>query len=246
VRLETYGEDLGQASWITVDEYQRFLSSLAVGPESRILEVACGSGGLSVRMSQDSGAEVVGVDANVYAIAAATERIRTLAPAPRATFQLANAGEQLPFPAESFDAVFCNDSINHLPERDKVLRDWYRVLRRGGRILYTDPIVVTGWLSNEEIAARSSVRFFLFVPVGANEHWLRQAGFELLSAEDVTENVVQTLKRWHAARDRRRDALVQFEGEASFEGVQNFLATVHTLSSERRLSRFAFLAQKPD
>jgi hypothetical protein len=34
------------------------------------------------------------------------------------------------------------------------------------------------------------------------------------------------------------------EGEANFEGLQRFLRCVHTLSVEKRLSRFAYLAQK--
>ena len=35
------------------------------------------------------------------------------------------------------------------------------------------------------------------------------------------------------------------EGETNFEGLQRFLRCVRTLSVERRLSRFAYLAEKP-
>jgi hypothetical protein len=35
------------------------------------------------------------------------------------------------------------------------------------------------------------------------------------------------------------------EGAANFEGLQRFLMCVHTLSVERRLSRYAYLAEKP-
>jgi hypothetical protein len=51
--------------------------------------------------------------------------------------------------------------------------------------------------------------------------------------------------RWLAARGTRRSALVSLEGEEGFEGVQRFLDAAHTLSSERRLSRFVYLASKP-
>ena len=40
-------------------------------------------------------------------------------------------------------------------------------------------------------------------------------------------------------------ALVAREGEANFEGLQRFLSCVHTVSVERRLSRFAYLAERP-
>jgi hypothetical protein len=62
--------------------------------------------------------------------------------------------------------------------------------------------------------------------------------------EDVTANIELTSGRWHAARQRRRRDLLRIEGEERFEGLQHFLATVHTLTSERRLSRFVFVAEK--
>ena len=38
--------------------------------------------------------------------------------------------------------------------------------------------------------------------------------------------------------------LIRLEGEETFAGLQRFLATVHRLTSERRLSRFAYLGRK--
>jgi hypothetical protein len=51
--------------------------------------------------------------------------------------------------------------------------------------------------------------------------------------------------RWHGARARHREALVAWEGEANFDGLQRFLCCTHMLSVERRLSRYAYLAEKP-
>src|SRR5690606_36109970 len=140
--------------------------------------------------------------------------------------------------------VFCNDSINHLPGRLEVLRDWHRVLRPGGRLLYTDPIVVTGQLTNEEIRVRSSIGFFLFTPVGANERLLADAGFVLQEVRDLTGAVAAVSRRWRDARRERRPALVALEGEEGFEGLQRFLDAVHLLAGERRLSRYMYLAAR--
>jgi len=35
------------------------------------------------------------------------------------------------------------------------------------------------------------------------------------------------------------------EGREAFDDLQQMLATAHTLSSERRLSRFVYVARKP-
>jgi SAM-dependent methyltransferase len=45
----------------------------------------------------------------------------------------------------------------HLPDRGRLLGECRRVLRPGGRLLYTDPVVVTGRVSSEESATRSSM-----------------------------------------------------------------------------------------
>lgn len=245
VRRETYDEDLGQSSWITLAEAREFFRALDLGPRRTALEVACGSGGLTCRMALETGAVCTGVDINEHGIEAATRTAREQRLETRVTFRIADAGRPLPFPDAAFDAVFCNDAINHLPGRLDVLRDWHRVLRPGGRVLFTDPIVVTGPVTNEEIRERSSIGFFLFTPEGCNEHLLAQSGFEVREARDVTEPVASVSRRWRDARAARRDPLTALEGEDGFEGVQRFLEAVHTLASERRLSRFMYLASKP-
>jgi SAM-dependent methyltransferase len=141
--------------------------------------------------------------------------------------------------------VVSNDVMCHIPNRPAVLRDWHRVLKPGGRMLFTDAMVVTGVVTHEEIATRSSIGFYLFVPPGLNESMLRDAGFVVQGVEDVTDNAAEVALRWHDARARHRDALVAREGETNFDGLQRFLQCVHTLSVERRLSRYAYLAAKP-
>ena len=44
VRAETFGHDIGQNSWLTADEYDRFISWLGLVPEHHALELASGSG----------------------------------------------------------------------------------------------------------------------------------------------------------------------------------------------------------
>jgi cyclopropane fatty-acyl-phospholipid synthase-like methyltransferase len=195
-------------------------------------------------MARTTGCRVLGTDNNESGIANANRMAEEQGLASKARFQLADAGQPLPFEKEMFDAIVCIDAINHLPNRPRVLAEWHRVLKPNGRLLFTDPIIVTGSLSGGEIAVRSSIGYFLFVPVGENERLLKETGFELLRLEDATENEAQVSKRWRDAREQRRDELIKIEGEMTFEGLQRFLAVVCRLSSERRLSRFVFAAGK--
>jgi len=244
VRAATFGEDYGQNGWQTADEQDRFIEALALDSESRLLDVACGSGGPALRIVEKVACSVVGIDVHEQAVATATATASQRGLAEKAAFQRVDASRDLPFGPASFDAALCIDAINHLPDRPRVLAELARVLKPGGRLLYTDPIVVTGWLSDQEMRIRSSVGFFLFFPLRANEQMLEQAGFELLSVEDRTENMANMAGRWRAARAERASELRGIEGEAAFEGQQTFFEVAERLASERRLSRLAFSARK--
>ena len=99
--------------------------------------------------------------------------------------------------------------------------------------------------TNDELARRSSIGLFLFVPPGVNDRLIVQAGFRLVQQEDVTANAALVAGRWHRARQAHREDLVPLEGEERFAGLQRFFATVHNLTSQRRLSRIAYLVEKP-
>ncbi len=244
IRRETVGEDIGQNSWLTADEYRKCFQLLNLNSASHVLEIASGSGGPALFMARTTGCRITAMDNNENAIQTANRMARDQGLGGRVYFQHGDASLTLPFD-ESFDAVVCMDAINHLPGRLQVLKEWYRVLKSGGRILFTDPITITGLLTNEEIAIRSSIGFFLFAPPDEDARLIEEAGFELVVREDVTENVAQIAGRWHDARAKRQDDLINIEGEATYQGTQNFLSVAHTVSNERRLSRFLLVARKP-
>jgi cyclopropane fatty-acyl-phospholipid synthase-like methyltransferase len=244
VRLAAYGEDIGQSSWMTAAAWLGFADRLQVRPESHVLEVGSGSGGPAVYLAARRGCRVTGVDINEHGISNGRRLAAARGLADRVKFQMVDAARPLPFPAATFDAVVSNDAMCHIANRLEVLTDWYRVVRPGGRMLFTDALIVSGPVSHEELALRSSIGFYLFVPPGENERLIAQSGFRLLESEDVTDDAAAIARRWHDAREEHRVELEEREGQANFAGLQRFLACVHRLSAERRLSRYCYLAEK--
>jgi cyclopropane fatty-acyl-phospholipid synthase-like methyltransferase len=242
VRQETYGDDVGQSGWVTSDELERFSQWLDLGPGSRLLDVGCGSGGPALRLARITGTTVVGIDVVEEGIATATQLAREQGLDDRARFARVDAAGRLPFDDGAFDAVISIDAMCHLPNRLAILSEWQRVSAPGGRILFTDPTVVTGLVTDAEVAARSSVGIYVFSAPAVNEELISRAGFKLSHRENLTENMAAMAGRWHDSRARFRDQLVADEGEVTFEGVQRFLAACHVLARERRLSRYAYLA----
>ncbi len=246
VRLETYGRDLGQTSWMTEDECREFLRWLGVKPGDQVLDVGSGAGNVALFIATTSGASVMGIDINERALATAFDSARRAGREEQVRFDRADANLDLPFPEASFDAIICIDSASHFRDRRRLLADWRRVLKPSGRLLYTDPLVIAGQLTREEIATRSSlVGSFVFTAIDANERFILEAGFELLRAEDRTQEIIQVSRRWFEARERWRDELVAAEGQATYEGLQRFLDMVNLLTSEGRLIRHVFLAERP-
>ncbi len=245
IRRATYDEDIGQNSWLSARELRGFLEWLDVSASSSVLEVACGSGGPACHVVQSTGCYLTGIDSSAEGITAAQALAQRLGVSDRATFRQADANESLPFDDSAFDAVICIDAINHLRDRPAVLTEWNRVLRRGGAVVFTDPVVVTGAVTNAEFALRSSIGYFLFVPPSHNERLLVEAGFSFIRTQDATAAAAEVSARRGAARQRFRDELVALEGQEQFEGLQSFLHSVHELSASRRLSRIVYHAVKP-
>jgi hypothetical protein len=120
------------------------------------------------------------------------------------------------------------------------------LLRRGGRLVFTDPCVLTGAISKSEIDGRTTLTSnAFFVPPGLNEQAIKATGLTILHCQDRASVVADLASRWHAARLHRVDLLLKEEGKEWFERRQHMLATTAELAKSRRLSRFLYVAGKP-
>ena len=117
-----------------------------------------------------------------------------------------------------FDAVTCIDAVLHLRDRISALKDWFRLLRPGGRLLFTDAAVLTGAVSKQELDIRASQGEFVFVPPQFNEKAIADTGFRLQRLENTTHVVAETAARLHAARDVRSKALKEKKGPLGSTG----------------------------
>jgi ubiquinone/menaquinone biosynthesis C-methylase UbiE len=244
VRLETYGEDLGQTSWVTTEESNEIPQLIDLSHNSFVLELGCGSGGYALNLAERVGCRLVGLDINAPGVRNANQLALTRGLAPQVRFEECDVSKNLPFDDQTFDAVFSNDVLCHLPGRIEVLGEMFRVLKPGGRMLFSDALVVGGMLSHEEIATRSSIGFYVYSPPGENERLLERAGFRQIRVTDTTESAVRIAKQWHQAREKRKEKLVAAEGNINFEGLQRFLSCVHILTREKRLLRYLYFANR--
>jgi SAM-dependent methyltransferase len=244
VRIETYGEDFGQTSWVTTEESNAIPQLLSLRSDSFVLELGCGSGGYALHLAEKVGCRVIGLDINEQGVRNANQLALARGLASGVRFEQCDASKNLPFDDNTFDAVFSNDVLCHLPGRPEVLVEMFRILNPRGRMLFSDALVIGGMVSYEEIATRSSIGFYMYSPPGENERLMERAKFRHIRVKDTTEGAARIAKQWYCARDKRKEDLVEAEGDINFEGLQRFLSCVHTLTNERRLLRYLYVANK--
>jgi ubiquinone/menaquinone biosynthesis C-methylase UbiE len=107
------------------------LRRAAVQAGERVLDAGCGAGNVLARLREQAGPEgmAVGLDFTRRMLATTRRRVRG-APLVRGD------ALQLPFATGSFDVVWSSYMLDLLPEADiaRVLADFLRVLRPGGRV----------------------------------------------------------------------------------------------------------------
>ncbi|MFT5064326.1 MAG: demethylmenaquinone methyltransferase/2-methoxy-6-polyprenyl-1,4-benzoquinol methylase [Gammaproteobacteria bacterium] len=108
----------------------------AVRPGDQVLDVAAGTGDLSYAFSKRVGdkGHVWMTDINEAMLARGKERMIDRGVVGNIDYRQANA-EELPFDDNQFDLVTIAFGLRNVTDKDKALRDMYRVLKPGGRLL---------------------------------------------------------------------------------------------------------------
>ena len=158
-----------------------FLFSRALGtllPPLDVADFGCGSGGLSVEMARWA-RSVVAIDANPTALAKARERAESAGEglARRIRF-LKDDLHGSSLESRSLDLVVVSQSLHHVEDPEKVVREAARVLRPGGHC------VLIELLPHKEkwVLERLGHRWQGFEPETVRA-WLKSAGFGGLSLD---------------------------------------------------------------
>lgn len=111
-----------------------------------VLEFGCGSGENTVLLAR-RGAKVCALDISEALIRVAKKRLTVNGVSGGVKFCVASAYE-IPLPDESIDVVFGMAILHHL-ELEPAAREVYRVLRKGGKAIFKEPIrnsKLLGWV----------------------------------------------------------------------------------------------------
>ncbi|HVY32726.1 MAG TPA: methyltransferase domain-containing protein [Polyangiaceae bacterium] len=217
---------------------QLMIEHVRLEPQQLLLDVGCGSGRPALRLARDSGGGVLGISVSAAQVHSANARAAAEGLAQCVRFQLADV-QSLPFPDASFDAAWALESMLHVADRPRGLAEIRRVTRPGGKLAIAD-VTVDAPLEPEELA--ELVRAFRLGRLCSREQYVTElvaAGFDVLSARDIGENTLPTLR----AIARRVPAL-QAEVGSRWQSAQleAFLRSFTHLGKLRRKLGYVLIA----
>jgi ubiquinone/menaquinone biosynthesis C-methylase UbiE len=122
--------------YIAIDPHK-----LRLRPDSRVLDVGCGTGRHLLEMSRFPG-DFVGLDMDKQELLRMRFWLdiwRNNGPLAASIHMVQGDGERLPFTDEFFDHVICTETLEHVPDDRSILRELMRVLQPGGVLVISVP-----------------------------------------------------------------------------------------------------------
>lgn len=211
-------------TWRTVDNSAAYLAP-QLAPGLSLLDVGCGPGTITVEFADRlAPGRVVGLDAAAEVIARAAGEFER----PNLSFAVGNAYE-LPFADDSFDIVHAHQTLQHVADPVRMLREMRRVAKPGGIVAARDvdyagtiwfPLLpgLADWLDLYERVHRSNGG----EPDAGRrlKAWALEAGFEDVAATASIWNFSNAVDReWWGSMWEARVLQSAFAGDALGKGL---------------------------
>ncbi|WP_306356217.1 MULTISPECIES: cyclopropane-fatty-acyl-phospholipid synthase family protein [unclassified Nocardia] len=216
--LRKYSSALYESDGDTLEVAQRnklrFVADrLGLRGGERLMDVGCGWGALILFMAEEFGCDTLGISPaprqHEYIAAQATAR----GVADRVRTRVGHF-ERLELPARGVDAVTMLGSIVHMPDLDEVFRRARAVLRRGGTLYVSESCFrnAAAHRAFDERAGTEFVRADIFGwgdlrPLSDLVTAAEDAGFSIVSVDDLTEHYRRTIDDWIANVDAAADRI---------------------------------------
>ena len=209
-------EPIAEASNRTVVEMASRLSGL--GSETAVVDIGAGYGGAARYLAENFGCRVTCVNLS-EAQNSRNRRLNKRRGLDERIEVVHGQFERLPLGASSYDVAWSQDAILHSGDRERVLSEVQRVLRPGGRFIFTDPMQADD--CPQGVLSRVYARLSLtdLSSPGFYRSTLSALGFRELSFEDLTPHLIRHYSRV-------RDELESRSSELSRHASAAYLANM--------------------
>jgi ubiquinone/menaquinone biosynthesis C-methylase UbiE len=210
-----------------------------------VLDVCSALGGPARQLARRFGCRVVGLDATPSMVAEAERRTDGEGLSSLVTFRLGNALD-MPFHGGTFDLVWGQDAWCYITDKERLVREAFRVMKPGGRIVFTD-WVQTGEMSDEEWFGLNGFMAFPYLEsLPGYMDLMNDAGFSA-DGEDVSPDFTRWCSRYLVMLENDLQQQVkEMFGEEFYSVARNGLAQWVRAAEEGKVGRARLVGWKPE
>jgi len=175
--------------------------NLNLTPKDVVLDAGCGQGIVSVFLAKKYGCKIEGITALPFEIAKANVLSKKSGVRNKVNYSLMDYN-QMKFKDKFFNCIYTTESLSHSTDIKKTLKEFYRVLKKKGRIALFEYTIAEDkhFAKSEKEMLRRVIRGSAMDGLKYFRHdkfqnVLFEAGFTRIKVENISENVGLSLER---------------------------------------------------
>jgi sarcosine/dimethylglycine N-methyltransferase len=214
-----------------------------IGSGSRVADFCAGLGGTVRYLAHKYGARVTGIELTPSRVTGAQELTKLVGLQEKARVIEGNV-ISVPLDDATMDAVVSQEAFCHVPDPRKVLSEACRILRKDGRLAFTD------WIANEQLTTDDAQLMWdgmAIQPLRSIPDYCRlveSVGFKVLSATDLTAEWGPILKERLAMYQRLREQARQAGTPVGHDAFHKSYIRFVELIQQRKLGGVRIVASK--
>ncbi|XP_061996533.1 cycloartenol-C-24-methyltransferase isoform X1 [Rosa rugosa] len=206
----------GESLRESIKRHEHFLAlQLGLKPGQKVLDVGCGIGGPLREIARFSSTSITGLNNNEYQITRGKELNRIVGIDKTCDFVKADF-MKIPFPENTFDAVYAIEATCHAPDAYGCYKEIYRVLKPGQCFAAYEWCMTDSFDPNN--AEHQKIKAEIEIGDGLPDirltvkclEALKQAGFEVIWEKDLARDVKESPLPWYLPLDKSRISLSSF------------------------------------